>query len=67
MITVHVPKGYLDGLNELVRNKRYPNRSEAVRIAIRDLLKQEVWDRQATVINLPDSKGETKSQKKIVY
>ena len=34
----------LEGLHELVRIKRFPNRSEAIRQAIRDLLiREETW------------------------
>jgi Arc/MetJ-type ribon-helix-helix transcriptional regulator len=43
LLTVHVPEGFLDGLEELVRQKRYPNKSEIIRMAIRDLLKNELW------------------------
>ena len=43
LITVHLPEAYLKGLDELVKNKMYPNRSEAIRVAIRDLLKRELW------------------------
>ncbi|MFX0201113.1 MAG: ribbon-helix-helix domain-containing protein [Candidatus Hodarchaeota archaeon] len=45
LITVHLPEEFLTGLAELVRSKRYPNRSEAIRNAIRDLLKEELWPR----------------------
>ncbi|MHA1638454.1 MAG: ribbon-helix-helix domain-containing protein [Candidatus Thorarchaeota archaeon] len=43
LVTLHVPETYLDGLEKLVDIKLYPNRSEAIRIAIRDLLKRELW------------------------
>jgi Arc/MetJ-type ribon-helix-helix transcriptional regulator len=39
-----VPELYLEKLDQLVDAGFYPNRAEAVRIAIRDLLKAEkVW------------------------
>ena len=38
MITVYVPRGLLDRLDNLVREGYYPNRSEAIREAIRDLV-----------------------------
>ncbi len=44
LITVHVPEETLSGLDELVRLQRYPNRSEIIRLAIRDLLKDELWE-----------------------
>ncbi len=43
IITVHLPDDFIDGLDELVRMDRYPNRSEAIRYACRDLLKEELW------------------------
>ena len=45
IVTVHLPEEFLRGLAELVRQQRYPNRSEAIRLAIRDLLKEELWGR----------------------
>ena len=41
-----MPKETIEGLDELVRQGQYPNRSEAIRFAIRDLLKEEVWRKQ---------------------
>ena len=43
LVTLHVPETYVDGLEKLVQSNLYPNRSEAIRIAIRDLLKRELW------------------------
>jgi len=42
-ITVYLPKSYLKDIDKLVVKDFYPNRGEAVRTAIRDLLLQEVW------------------------
>ena len=42
VITVWVPEYFLEGLHELVHQKRYPHRSEIIRNAIRDLLKKEL-------------------------
>lgn len=44
VISVHLPEAYIEGLNELVDLKLYPNRSEAIRVAIRDLLRRELWE-----------------------
>jgi len=43
LITVKVPESYIEGLDDLVRSGRYSSRSEAIRIAIRDLLQRELW------------------------
>ena len=49
LVTVHLPQEFIVGLDDLVRQRRYPNRSEAIRIAIRDLLKEELWVRASSV------------------
>jgi len=38
LVTVHLPKIYVDKLEELVRRRLYTNRSEAIRMAVRDLI-----------------------------
>ncbi|MHA1143405.1 MAG: ribbon-helix-helix domain-containing protein [Candidatus Helarchaeota archaeon] len=45
LITLHLPEQYLCELEKLITADRYPNRSEAIRFAIRDLLKSELWSR----------------------
>jgi Arc/MetJ-type ribon-helix-helix transcriptional regulator len=42
LITCHLPEAYLSGIEELVNLNVYPNRSEVIRVAIRDLLKAEL-------------------------
>lgn len=42
LITIHLPEKYIDKLEELVMRDLYPNRSEAIRMAVRDLLKEEL-------------------------
>ena len=41
MITLHICEGRLKILDELVRRGVYPNRAEAIRAAINDLLDSE--------------------------
>lgn len=43
LVTLLLPEAYIEGLDELVRENMYPSRSAAMRIAIRDLLKKELW------------------------
>ena len=38
MIQVYVPEPYLEALDELVRQGMYPNKPEAIRLAVRDLI-----------------------------
>lgn len=46
LVTVLLPEAYLEGLDELVRASMYPSRSSAIRAAVRDLLKRELWARR---------------------
>jgi Arc/MetJ-type ribon-helix-helix transcriptional regulator len=48
IITLHLPEPYLKALDTLVDQKYYPHRAEAIRIAIRDLLNDELWMRTET-------------------
>jgi len=43
LVTVKMPETYVEGLDELVRMGRYSTRSEAIRVAVRELLKRELW------------------------
>ncbi|MEM1724530.1 MAG: ribbon-helix-helix domain-containing protein [Thermoplasmata archaeon] len=43
LITVKIPETFLEGLDELVKKGFYSSRSEAIRVAIRELLKKELW------------------------
>jgi Arc/MetJ-type ribon-helix-helix transcriptional regulator len=42
MLTVFIPEKYLEFLDMLVMEERFPNRSEAIRIGIRDLIRNEL-------------------------
>lgn len=44
VVTVKIPESYLKSLDELISIGRYASRSEAIRAAIRDLLKKELWE-----------------------
>jgi len=41
LISVHLPKQMLEELDDLVKKGVFPSRSEAIRIAIRDLMMRE--------------------------
>lgn len=43
LITLYLPETYIHALDKLVDDRFYPNRAEAIRIAVRDLLSDEVW------------------------
>ena len=44
-ISLLMPERYIKALDRLVNDKYYPNRSEAIRVAVRDLLVAEGWGR----------------------
>jgi len=46
LVTLLLPEAYLEGLEELVRAAMYPSRSAAIRAAVRDMLKKELWGRR---------------------
>lgn len=43
LVTVKLPEALIDGLDELVNSGMYPSRSSAIRAAVRDMLKRELW------------------------
>jgi len=45
MVGVSLPPAYIEGLNELVKAGMYANRGEAIRDAVRDMLKEELWSK----------------------
>jgi len=46
LISVHLPKQMLDELEVLVSQGKFPSRSEAIRVAVRDLIYRENGLRQ---------------------
>jgi len=44
LLSFHLPKKMLEDLDELVRSGAFPSRSEAIRVAIRDLINREKGD-----------------------
>ena len=57
LVTVKMSDIYVNGLDKLVDIGMYPSRSEAIRVAIRDLLRRELWPADGSPINM-DSKKE---------
>jgi antitoxin ParD1/3/4 len=46
LITLYLPETYIKALDQLVGERFYPNRAEAIRVAVRDLISVEVWRRK---------------------
>jgi Predicted transcriptional regulators containing the CopG/Arc/MetJ DNA-binding domain len=43
LVTVKMPELYVKAIDELVKEEKFSNRSEVIRIAVRELLKRELW------------------------
>ncbi len=56
LITVKMSDIYVNGLDKLVEIGMYPSRSEAIRVAIRDLLRRELWPTDGSPINMGQEK-----------
>lgn len=57
LIAVHLPEKILSDIQRLVDSGFYPNRSEAIRNAIRDLLKHELWGRDQMNVKANEAVG----------
>ena len=52
LVTVKIPELYVEGLDTLVKQGRYASRSEVIRVAVRDLLRKELWGGWADTDNI---------------
>jgi len=41
VVTVHLPEPWIEAIDRLVKERLYPNRAEAIRMAVRDFLMSE--------------------------
>ena len=49
MINLYLPEPYIKALDNLVKHQHYPNRAEAIRNAVRDLIHSENgWVKEAS-------------------
>ena len=55
LISVNLPESYLKVLEILVAEGKFPNRSEAIRVGIRDLIKTEYLIEESIKRNLNPS------------
>ena len=46
LVTFLLPEAYLTGLDDLGQSGMYASRSAAIRAAVRDMLKKEIWARR---------------------
>jgi len=62
LISVNLPESYLKVLEILVAEGKFPNRSEAIRVGIRDLIKTEYLIEESVRRNLSPSISEIEIQ-----
>ena len=71
LISVNLPEAYIKVLELLVADGKFPNRSEAIRVAIRDLIKTEYLIEESVKRNISstliESQIEDKIQEKILF
>jgi len=49
LVTLLLPEAYLEGIDTLVKRDLYPSRSGAIRLAVQDLLRRELWRMEGEV------------------
>jgi len=54
IISVQIPQGLLNAIDTLVKRGAYPNRSEAIREAIRELIKKEIYKLETKERSTPE-------------
>ncbi|WP_297435806.1 ribbon-helix-helix domain-containing protein [Thermococcus sp.] len=54
IISVQLPQGLINAMDQLVKRGAYPNRSEIIREAIRELLKRELYQLETEERSMPD-------------
>lgn len=65
LISVNIPESYLKVLEILVVDGKFPNRSEAIRVAIRDLIKTEYLIEESINRNLSPSLMESEVENEL--
>ena len=65
LISVNLPESYLNVLEILVVDGKFPNRSEAIRVAIRDLIKTEYLIEESVNKNITPSIIESEIENEI--
>lgn len=58
IISVKMPETYLDWLDMLVKSGKYSNRSEAIRAAVRELIRRELFGNEEHINSSTIIEGE---------
>jgi len=51
IVTVKMPETYIEAIDELVKQGKFSSRSEAIRAAVRELIRRELWIEQPIPTN----------------
>ena len=62
LITVKMSDIYVKGLDRLVEIGMYPSRSEAIRVAIRNLLMKELWPKEGMPFKMKNDSDSSEKQ-----
>ncbi|NVM55544.1 MAG: type II toxin-antitoxin system ParD family antitoxin [Candidatus Helarchaeota archaeon] len=65
-ISVNIPVAFVKGLEELVKIGLYANRSEAIRVAIRDLLKKELYNHELSFTSIEEKDEKYTKEQQII-
>jgi Arc/MetJ-type ribon-helix-helix transcriptional regulator len=65
LISVNLPEAYIKVLELLVAEGKFPNRSEAIRVAIRDLIKTEYLIEESVKSNISSASIEQQIEHEI--
>jgi len=65
LISVNLPEAYIKVLELLVAEGKFPNRSEAIRVAIRDLIKTEYLIEESVKRNISPASIEQQLEQEI--
>ena len=63
MLSVFIPESYIESLDILVAEEIFPNRSEAIRSAVRDLIRNEILLKNAIAKRKNKKEYEKKSNR----
>jgi len=65
LITLDVTEFHLKNLDELVKLGRYPNRAEAIRMAINDLIRSELLDKKMIGVDVKPECIEIREERQV--
>ncbi|MFX1339226.1 MAG: ribbon-helix-helix domain-containing protein [Promethearchaeota archaeon] len=65
LISVNLPEAYIKVMELLVAEGKFPNRSEAIRVAIRDLIKTEYLIEESVKRNISPASIEHQIEREI--